>query len=185
MLLIHPCRFYLQPGKLSPMKPYSMLTAALLLTGEVTHASTDNDPVTAALVARTAAGLTVVEAMVEQIRARKGDAPAIMVAAMTAAPEQTLELFSQAVAQAPELVALLLSNAISVSAVEYHAALYRLAIALGMDPEEALLAAITGGADPTALADAPAAGPGIVLAVAPAPPAAGSGGGGTAAVSPN
>lgn len=167
------------------MKPYSMLTAALLLTGAVTHASTDNDPFSQALAARTATGLSVVDAMVEQIKARKGDAPAIMTAAMAAAPEQTLELFGQAVAHAPELIALLLTNAISVSDVAFHAALYRLAIALGLDPEEALLAAIAGGADPTALAEAPAAGPGIVVADAPAPPAAGSGGGGTASVSPN
>lgn len=167
------------------MKPYSMVAAALLMTNGIALASPDSDSVTQTLVARTAVGLTVVEAMVEQIRAHKGDAPVIMSAAMAAAPEQTLELFSQAVALAPELVALLLTNAISVSDVQYHTALYQLAIALGMEPEEALLAAIAGGADPTALAEAPAAGPGIVVADAPAPPAAGSAGGGTASVSPN
>lgn len=164
------------------MKKLQIAAAALMLSSAMVAASQSSEEFSAPF---SQPGIDSKATMISLIAARKADAPEIMVAAMEADPERTLELFATAIEQAPELIMLMLTAAIGVSPVEMHQALYQLAIAAGLDPDDALVAAVTGGADPTLLAQAPAAGPGNTSSEAPSVPAPGSAGGGSGSVSPN
>ncbi|GAA5217685.1 hypothetical protein ACFSJ3_07060 [Corallincola platygyrae] len=172
---------------------YAVVLASAVIAGNAAVAA-ESQGKEAEVSSGYCAGLEGAEAvkaeMVSLLQSQPQNSAEIFKACSAVVPEELVSLLDAAMKAAPDEIAALLTAAIEATDPSMHELVFQTALDNGLDSEEALIAALLGGADPTALAEATAAGGDLAAGegfAAPAPtgPGIGGAGGGSGSVSGN